>query len=364
MRGCAKHSGRVARCICRGGLFVTGTDDTRFCRPVPRENPSMYQLTRHEVLTAALLLGLTASTSGAPEERSEKRAVTIYSDGIKMQGDLYVPADFKKDDKRPVVIFCNGTGGTRKGTPTKLASHFVKAGYVFLAFDYRGWGDSDGKLMPLEALPKPGEKGEVTVKARVARWQMNYADQTEDIRAAISYVAGEPGVDPEQIGIMGSSYGGGLVTWVAGNDPRVKCVVAQVPGMGGRGPQAEKAAYALATKQARGEVEPIPFETGKLGGQMAKYENMRANPARTIGYSAVDASAKIKVPALFVVAEKEELSNNAVVEQVHKDIQKRGVPTGYHVIKDITHYGIYREGFAEATKLEIEWFDKHLKGAK
>ena len=66
MRGCAKHSGRVARCICRGGLFVTGTDDTRFCRPVPRENPSMYQLTRHEVLTAALLLGLTASTSGAP----------------------------------------------------------------------------------------------------------------------------------------------------------------------------------------------------------------------------------------------------------------------------------------------------------
>jgi alpha-beta hydrolase superfamily lysophospholipase len=91
---------------------------------------------------------------------------------------------------------------------------------------------------------------------------------------------------------------------------------------------------------------------------------MRANPARSIGFNAVDAAAKIKVPALFVVAEKEELSNNAVVEQVHKDIQKRGVPTGYHVIKDITHYGIYREGFAEATKLEIEWFDKHLKGAE
>ena len=90
---------------------------------------------------------------------------------------------------------------------------------------------------------------------------------------------------------------------------------------------------------------------------------MRANPVRTIGYSAVDAAAKIKVPALFVVAEKEELSNNTVVEQVSKDIQKRGVPTGYHVIKDITHYGIYREGFAEATKLEIEWFDKYLKAS-
>jgi alpha-beta hydrolase superfamily lysophospholipase len=109
--------------------------------------------------------------------------------------------------------------------------------------------------------------------------------------------------------------------------------------------------------------EPVPFETGKLGGKLATCENMRANPARSIGFSAVDAAPKIKVPALFVVAEKEELSNNAVVEQVHKDIQKRGVPTAYHVVKDITHYGIYREGFAEATKGEIEWFDKHLKAS-
>jgi len=297
-------------------------------------------------------------------EGAQKKAITIYSDGIKMQGELPFPAGFKKDDKRPVVIFCNGTGGTRKGTPAKLAPHFVKAGYVFLAFDYRGWGDSEGKLVPLEALPKPGDKGEVTVKARIARWQMNYADQTEDIRGAISFLRREPGIDAAKIGIMGSSYGGGLVTWVAGNDPRVKCVIAQVPGMGGRGPQAEMAAYALATKQARGETEPVPFETGKLGGKMATYEQMRANPARSIGFNAVEAAAKIKVPALFVVAEKEELSNNAVVEQVHKDIQKRGVPTSYRIIKGITHYGIYREGFAEATKLEIEWFDKHLKGAK
>jgi hypothetical protein len=70
----------------------------------------------------------------------------------------------------------------------------------------------------------------------------------------------------------------------------------------------------LATKQARGEVEPIPFETGKLGGKLAKYENMRVNPARSIRFSAVDAAAQIKAPALFLVAEKEELSNNALVD--------------------------------------------------
>ena len=295
-------------------------------------------------------------------EGAQKKAVTIYSDGIKMQGDLYSPAGFKKEDKRPAVIFCNGTGGTRKGTPTKLATHFVMAGYVFLAFDYRGWGDSDGKLMPLEALPKPGDKGEVTVKARVARWQMSYADQTEDIRAAISFLAGELAVDPQRIGIMGSSYGGGLVTYMAGTDPRLKCVVAQVPGLGGANrDRALAAAFRLHTQQARGEVEPVPLETGKMTGKMERYSNMRTNAAKSIGFSPLEAAAKINVPALFVVAENEELSNNDIVAEAQKQIAARGVPSKYHVVKGITHYGIYREGFDEASKLEIAWFEEHLK---
>ena len=29
--------------------------------------------------------------------------------------------------------------------------------------------------------------------------------------------------------------------------------------------------------------------------------------------------------------------------------------------KGITHYGVYAEGFEEATRVELEWFDKHLK---
>ncbi|MCX7013295.1 MAG: hypothetical protein NTW86_12205 [Candidatus Sumerlaeota bacterium] len=40
--------------------------------------------------------------------------------------------------------------------------------------------------------------------------------------------------------------------------------------------------------------------------------------------------------------------------------KSHGVPVAYHVVKGITHYGIYREGFEEATKLELEWFTKYL----
>ena len=66
---------------------------------------------------------------------------------------------------------------------------------------------------------------------------------------------------------------------------------------------------------------------------------------------------------LIIDAEKDELmdirQNGGQVAQILKD---RGVSVQYHIIREITHYGVYREAFAEATKLEIDWFNEHLKG--
>lgn len=322
------------------------------------------------ILLAALTVSAAAQT---PKKGGRKRQplpdtvemkqVTVWSDGTRMAGDLYLPKGLKPEDKLPAIILCAGTGGTKGGSQARVAPLFAEKGYIVLAFDYRGWGQSESQLKAIEQQPAPDANNEMTVKVKALRWQMNYTDQTEDIRAAISFVAGEPNVDSNRIGLWGSSYGGGLVTWVAGNDPRVKCVAAQVPGMGGaRGPAAIKNTYDLASKQARGEVEPVPVETGKLTGKMATYANMRVNPVKNIGFSALDAAMKINAPALFVLAENEELSSNANVEAVSKSLQERNVPTSIHVIKGITHYGVYGEGFDEATRVEMEWFGKHLQG--
>ena len=334
---------------------------------------------RHRLISP-LLFALLASFCGIPSaamaqtttakataqrpplpDNVEMRAVTIFSDGVRMAGDLYRPKGLKADDKLPAIVFCAGTAGTKGGTGARLGPIFATNGYIALAFDYRGWGDSDSKLITLEPQPRPDAKGEVAVKARAVRWQMDFADQAMDIRAAISFIVGETNVDKERIGIWGSSYGGGLVTWTAGNDPRVKCVAAQVPGMAARTPQAVARAYDYHTKQSRGEVEPVPFETGKMTGKMERYAQMRVNPAKAIGFSPVEAAAQITAPAIFIVAEKEELGNNAAVESVYKSLSERGVPSAYHVIKGITHYGIYSEGFEEATRLELDWFNTHLK---
>jgi len=297
-------------------------------------------------------------------EDVEQRVVTIWSDGTRMAGELYLPKNRKPDQKLPALLLCAGTGGTKDGTQARIAPIFARSGYVVLAFDYRGWGESDPRLMALEKVSVPDEKGEVTVKARAVRWQMDFADQAMDIRAALSFLAGEPGVDPSRLGLWGSSYGGALVTWTAGNDPRVKCTVAQVGGVAApRSRQATASAFEYLTKQSRAEVEPVPFETGKMTGKMERYTQMRVNPTKNIGYGTAEAAEKITMPILFVVAENEELGSNANTERAAAAIRKRGVPAEYQVIKGITHYGVYREGFDEATKLELAWFDKHLKGA-
>jgi acetyl esterase/lipase len=133
---------------------------------------------------------------------------------------------------------------------------------------------------------------------------------------------------------------------------------------GARTDAARKYAFDLQTKQARGETEPIPFETGKLGGKLARYANMRVNPAKNIGFNAIEAAEKIRVPMIILDAEKEELMDVRENGQKVADILKaKGVPVEYHVLPGISHYGVYKEAFAQATKLEIAWFDQHLKGA-
>lgn len=335
-------------------------------------------------VVAFLLLSATVSTSAQQqqgktltESRSakypplpddvERTSVTIWSDGTRMAGDIYRPKGLKPDDKLPGIVFVHGTGGVKK-TPfsIQLATAFARRGYIFLNFDYRGWGESESRLLMLEAMPDPDEKGELTVKARAIRWQMDFQDQTTDIRNAIAFLAGEPNVDPARIGIFGTSYGGSLVTWTAAFDPRVKCAAMQVPGLGGiRGVPYSKFAYGMMSKQARGETEPVPYEHGAPGGKMAAYSHMRYNIAKDIAFDPFQAAKQVKIPMLIIDAGNEELmdikENGGRVAEI---LKSNGTPVIYHIIPGIGHYGVYGEKLAEALKMELDWFDEHLKPAE
>ncbi len=284
-----------------------------------------------------------------------------------MAGDVYRPKDLSPDGKLPAIVFVHGTGGVKKTAwSIKLATAFAQNGYIFLNFDYRGWGESDSKLVMLDAMPEPDENSMLTVKARAVRWQMDFADQITDIRNAIAFIAGEPNVDRERIGILGTSYGGGLTTWIAAYDPRVRCAAVQVPGMGGqRGRPYYNRAYELMTRQARGETEPVPYKTGAPGGKMSSYSHMRYNIAKDVAYNVIEAAKDVKVPMLIIDAGKEELmdikENGGRVAEI---LKSNGTPVQYHVIEDIGHYGVYSDKLQAALDMELEWFNHYLKVTK
>jgi uncharacterized protein len=131
--------------------------------------------------------------------------VTFYSEGVKLAGDLMLPADIKPGERRAGIVLCHGYTGVRSIYLPENARVLAEAGYVVLSFDYKGWGDSDG------------------AKTRLAPYS-----RVADVQAALTFMGARPEVDAARLGIYGTSYGGATVVFVAAIAPRVKCVVSVV----------------------------------------------------------------------------------------------------------------------------------------
>ena len=85
----------------------------------------------------------------------EKRTVKFFSEGSRIEGDLFLPDGLKPDEQRPGIVLCQGFTGIRSLILPDYASVFVEAGFVVLTFDYRGWAHSEGpkwRLVPLEQV--------------------------------------------------------------------------------------------------------------------------------------------------------------------------------------------------------------------
>jgi dienelactone hydrolase len=301
-----------------------------------------------------------ASKRGFTSSEIESRHVDIWSDGTRLSGDLFYPKDVKVGDKLPAIILCHGWGGLRSHLNGAYAPLFAKAGYVVLTFDYRGWGDSDSRLVIKGKMPKPDSNGEVTVRAQAIRELVDPFDQTDDIINCINFIVGEPIVDPKRIGLWGTSFGGGHVLYVATHDNRVKCIVSQAPSMDGSWAAVypDRNAYKRAIQRARGEIDPVPQGVNKIG-------NLRGTPylSRIANYHPVEFAGQLKIPILIIVAEKEELMDNSQHGERVYNLVKDSVPSRYEVFSG-THFEIYGKGRINSISMAIEWFNKHLKKEK
>jgi len=138
-----------------------------------------------------------------------RRDVEFKSQGVTVRADLYTPG--AGSGPWPVVVMAGGWCYVKELVQPEYAQVFAQAGLAALVFDYRGFGASDGQP-----------------RQHVDPWA-----QIEDYKNAISFAEEHPELDAERIGIWGISYSGGHVLIVAATDPRVKCVVSNIPVVDG-----------------------------------------------------------------------------------------------------------------------------------
>ncbi|MEO2007752.1 MAG: alpha/beta fold hydrolase [Pirellulaceae bacterium] len=318
------------------------------------------------LILAIIIFALPVVDTAGDEVRGyptlETRPVTFWSDGTRLAGDLTYPKDIKDGEKLPVIVFCHGWGGTKQHLNFQIAPRFAKEGFVAFTFDYRGWGESDSRLVVEGDMPKPDKEGYVTVKARAIRDLVDPADQQEDIEAAISFVEGESIVDADRIGIWGSSFGGGHVIYRAAIDDRIKCVVAQVGAMNQHPGDAQAVIlHGQKIQRVRGELEG----QGAVPQGVDKQQGLSGTPyfERFVGFSPVNMTDDIDCPVLMIDADGEHYFNIKEHSGLVYARLKGKVPVEYHVLEGITHYGVYSgEPLNLVMKLEVPWVLKHLKG--
>src|SRR5262245_42557361 len=166
-----------------------------------------------------------AATGFKAPDNIDFRTANIISEGVRLQAELY---SLKSHAGKPLptIIQAHGWGGVAANFRSDSLA-LANAGYLVIAFDYRGWGQSDGRVV-LKAPPEKKDGRRFTAQVEELREYVDPLEQTTDWFNVINWAMGEPTVDKERVGLRGSSYSGGHVFYVAARDPRVKAIVSQV----------------------------------------------------------------------------------------------------------------------------------------
>ncbi len=122
--------------------------------------------------------------------------VTFIADGLTLVGNLAVAAD-----RAPAVVLTGPFTGVVEQVVGNYATRLYERGLTTLAFDHRGFGESDGR-----------------------RAHEDTQGKLADLRAAVSLLTAHPAVDSARIAAVGICLGGGYAVRAAAADPRVRAV--------------------------------------------------------------------------------------------------------------------------------------------
>lgn len=144
---------------------------------------------RVRVVVSMMALGALAPRLPAQTSAPSETRIIVASRGWELVGDLLMPSSARPV---PAVLMLNQAAGNRTAY-IEVARRLVERGVASLRLDLRGHGESVnlGRFVP----------GEVPRSPMI--W-----DAEQDVLAAREYLKGDSRIDPDRIGVVGSSYSG------------------------------------------------------------------------------------------------------------------------------------------------------------
>jgi hypothetical protein len=109
--------------------------------------------------------------------------------------------------RHPAVAIVHGGGAVPRAAAGAMAPYFASLGFVVLAYDKRGVGQSGGRY--------PGELATAAAIDVLAG----------DAEAAARFLAAQPEVDPARVGLTGASQAGWIMPLAASREPAVRFLV-------------------------------------------------------------------------------------------------------------------------------------------
>lgn len=214
--------------------------------------------------------------------------LTLKSAGQNLAATLIKPKN--SNGPLPALIFIHGWKSNQNGN-IKRATEVSKLGLICLTVDLRGHGQSQGIIS-----------------------QYSQKDHLEDIKSAYKYLLENPEVDPDNIGIIGSSYGGSLSA-VATNFLKFKWLVLRVPAL-----------YLDKYFDVPTEELIHKDEEGKA------FRSSGLTPEKSLALKGV---ANFKGKILIVESEKDEIIPHPVIENYQQVINKKKLT--YKIMKGTPH---------------------------
>ena len=135
-----------------------------------------------------------------------KNVVSYNSEGEKIVAHVYLPKNYVKGQKKPAIVINPPATGVKEQTIGLYAEKLSNKGFITLAFDPRGFGESEGH--PLLQDPY-----------RITR----------DIYNSISFIRTLKEVDVDNVFNMGICAGAGYASHAAAFDSRIKAVAMVSP---------------------------------------------------------------------------------------------------------------------------------------